>query len=55
MRKSLTKRVKITKSGQIIRRPTGVNHFRTKKTPGGVRKTRKMVGLGYPTKKILGY
>ena len=31
-RKSITKRFKITKNGKILRRPTGQNHLRSKKT-----------------------
>ncbi|MFH1462687.1 MAG: 50S ribosomal protein L35 [bacterium] len=44
-RKSITKRFKITKSGKILRRPTGLDHYRAKKTGKAVRKSRKWVEL----------
>jgi len=31
-RKSFTKRFKITKTGKILRRPTGQNHYQAKKS-----------------------
>ena len=42
-RKSITKRFKITKSGKILRRPTGLNHYRAKKSGKKVRQSRKWV------------
>jgi len=42
-RKSITKRFKITKSGKILRRATGQNHLRSKKTGQQKRNKRKMV------------
>lgn len=44
-RKSITKRFKITKNGKILRRPTGQNHFRAKKTGKEIRQRRKWVEL----------
>jgi len=43
MRKSFTKRFKITKSGKILRRPTGLDHYRAKKSGKKVRQSRKWV------------
>ncbi len=42
-RKSITKRFKITKTGKILRRPTGLNHYRAKKSGKKVRMGRKWV------------
>jgi large subunit ribosomal protein L35 len=43
--KALTKRFKITKNGKILRRVTGQNHYRSKKTGEQRRKGRKWVPL----------
>ena len=40
-RKSILKRFKITKSGKILRRGTGLNHYRAKKSGKRIRKGRK--------------
>ena len=50
-RKSLTKRFKITKTGKILRRATGQNHFRAKKTRKKIRESRKWVRLSIPETK----
>lgn len=42
-RKSITKRFKITKTGKILRRLSGANHYRVKKSGNAVRKGRKWV------------
>lgn len=42
-RQSILKRFKITKTGKVLRRPTGQNHYRAKKTGQQIRKRRKMV------------
>jgi len=47
-RKSILKRFKFTKSGKILRRPTGLNHYRAKKTGKRIRKTRKWIPLSKP-------
>lgn len=52
-RKSLTKRFKITKTGKILRRPSGQNHFRAKKSGKQIRKTRKWVKVSDPLSKKL--
>lgn len=44
-RKSLTKRFKITKTGKILRRMSGQNHYRSKKTGERKRKGRKWIAL----------
>ncbi len=42
-RKSILKRFKITKTGKVLRRPTGLNHCRAKKSGKRIRKSRKLV------------
>jgi len=42
-RKSIIKRFKITKTGKILRRPTGQDHYRAKKSGKAVRRSRKWV------------
>lgn len=44
-KKALTKRFKITKNGKILRRASGQNHYRSKKTGEARRKGRKWVPL----------
>lgn len=44
-RKSITKRFKISKSGKILRRLIGQDHYRAKKSGGRVRKGRKLIPL----------
>jgi large subunit ribosomal protein L35 len=52
-RKSLTKRFKITKNGKIMRRATGQDHLRSKKSGKAIRNKRGWVKLSTPeTKKI---
>jgi len=52
-RKSITKRFKITKTGKILRRLSGLNHYRAKKSGKRVRKGRKWVEVSKSeTKKI---
>ncbi len=43
MRKSILKRFKITKTGKVLRRATGQDHYRAKKTGQRVRKGRKWI------------
>ena len=42
-RKSILKRFKITKTGKILRRKPGINHYRAKKTGKQIRESRKWV------------
>jgi len=44
-KKALIKRFKITKNGKILRRTTGQNHYRWKKTGEKRRKGRKWITL----------
>jgi len=50
-RKAILKRFKITKTGKILRRPTGLDHYRAKKSGKKVRKSRKWVLLSKPEAK----
>jgi len=50
-RKSITKRFKITKTGKILRRPTGLDHYRAKKSGKRIRKSRKWVVVSKPEAK----
>ncbi|MFH1714193.1 MAG: 50S ribosomal protein L35 [Candidatus Nealsonbacteria bacterium] len=52
-RKSVTKRFKITKTGKILRRPTGLDHSRAKKSGQKIRQSRKWVELSKPEAKRL--
>jgi len=52
-RKSIIKRFKITKTGKILRRATGLNHYRAKKSGKKIRKSRKWVPVSkWEAKKI---
>jgi len=42
-RKSITKRFKVTKKGKIFRRPSGQDHYLSKKSGETKRKGRKMI------------
>ena len=44
-KKALVKRFKITKNGKILRRATGQNHYRAKRTGEQRRKGRKWIPL----------
>ena len=50
-RKSLKKRFKITKTGKVLRRPTGQDHFRAKKSGKKIRQIRKLVQVSAPLAK----
>ncbi|OHA61713.1 MAG: hypothetical protein A2117_00755 [Candidatus Wildermuthbacteria bacterium GWA2_46_15] len=45
MRKSILKRLKITKNGKVLRRVIGLNHYLAKKSGKRIRRKRKMVRL----------
>jgi len=52
-RKSISKRFKITKTGKVMRRATGQDHFRAKKSGQRIRKGRKWIKIeGSLAKKI---
>lgn len=44
-RKSILKRFKITKKGKVLRRLSGQDHYRAKKSGKRIRKGRKLVRL----------
>jgi len=50
-RKSTTKRFKLTKTGKVLRRGIGQDHFRAKKSGNKIRKMRKMQTLCKPLAK----
>jgi large subunit ribosomal protein L35 len=52
-RKALTKRFKITKNGKVLRRSTGQNHYRMKRTGEQRRKGRKWVELSSPESRLI--
>ncbi|MCD6270943.1 50S ribosomal protein L35 [bacterium] len=52
-RKSILKRFKITKTGKVLRRATGQNHFRAKKPGKLKREKRKWVELSKDEAKII--
>ncbi|OGZ63765.1 MAG: 50S ribosomal protein L35 [Candidatus Staskawiczbacteria bacterium RIFCSPLOWO2_01_FULL_40_39] len=55
-KKALTKRFKITKTGKILRRLSGQNHYRAKKTGQMRRKGRKWIQISKSeTKRIKRY
>lgn len=55
MNKSVSKRIRITKNGKMMRRSMGVNHFRTRSSQKNIRGKSKSRGLDYPKKNILNY
>lgn len=55
MKKSVSKRIRFTKSGKMVRRPMATDHFRTRKTTKNIRRKKKTLGIDYPRKKILNY
>lgn len=52
-RKSIIKRFKITKTGKILRRRAGINHFLVKKSSKLKRKKKKMVPLNRSLIKLI--
>jgi ribosomal protein L35 len=55
MKKSILKRITITKNGKIVRRPIAVNHSRTRKNSKAIRGKRKTRGLAIPMRSIVNY
>ncbi|MBI4085703.1 MAG: hypothetical protein HY433_00435 [Candidatus Liptonbacteria bacterium] len=55
MKKSLSNRIKITRTGKLTRRSMAVNHFRTRKSTANIRQKKKQRGLNYPRKELLSY
>ena len=56
MRKSVSKRIKVTKTGKLLRRQVAIDHFRSKKSGNKIRLKRKQrtIAKGY-AKKIQSY
>ena len=52
-RKAIAKRFKITKTGKILRRQSGLNHYRSKKTGQYKRKKRRLVEVSKPEAKVI--
>lgn len=52
-RKSIKKRFKITKNGKVLRRLSGQDHFRAKKSGDRIRKGRKWVKVKGPQAKVI--
>ena len=50
-RKSISKRFKITKTGKVLRRPTGQDHYLAKRGSKKRRTTRKWVKVSKPEAK----
>jgi large subunit ribosomal protein L35 len=50
--KSLSKRIRITKNGKIMRRRMGVNHFKTRKNANGIRRKRSTLTLDMSAKRM---
>ena len=50
-KKAILKRFKITKTGKVMRRQTGLCHYRAKKSGNWKRKKRKLVELSKPEAK----
>ena len=50
-RKSVSKRFKITKTGKVLRRATGQDHFRSKKSGNIIRQKRQWVQVSKPLAK----
>lgn len=55
MKKSLSKRIRITRNGKLVRRPMAVNHFRTRATAKNIRNKRKNRGMDFLYKKVVNY
>ena len=53
--KSLSKRIRVTRTGKIIRRLMATDHFRTRKSAKQIRNRKKGTSLDHPRKAILNY
>lgn len=53
MRKSVSKRIRLTKTGKMLRRPMGTDHFRTRKTTKNNRQKRGTYYLVHNKKDLL--
>jgi len=52
-KKSLTKRFKVTKTGKVLRRAVGQDHYLSKKSSKKKSSLRKLVPLSAPQAKII--
>lgn len=52
-RKSIVKRFKFTKSGKVLHRPMGQDHFRAKKSGKKVRNSRKWIAMSKADAKMI--
>ncbi len=50
--KSFSKRIRLTKTGKALRRPMGVNHFKTRQNANGIRNKRFGRVLEFTSKQI---
>ena len=50
--KSISKRIRITGTGKMLRRPMGVNHFKTRKNAKGIQKKRGIRTLEMTAKRL---
>lgn len=55
MNKTLSKRIRITRNGKIVRRSMGVSHFRTRTTAKSIRNKRKTRDLNFSLKTLKNY
>ncbi len=53
MRKSVSKRIRVTKNGKVLRRPMGTDHFRTRKSTKNIKSKSKNRGLDFPMRKLI--
>lgn len=51
IRKSIKKRFKITRTGKVLRRPAGLDHYLAKKTGKKKKRSRKWVEVSKPEAK----
>lgn len=50
--KSFTKRIRVTKTGKVVRRSMNIDHFKTAKSKKNLRGKRKNRSLNYPLRGI---
>ncbi|OGY66103.1 MAG: hypothetical protein A3A04_00925 [Candidatus Harrisonbacteria bacterium RIFCSPLOWO2_01_FULL_40_28] len=53
MKKSITKRIRVTKNGLLLHRPMAVDHFKSKKSGTAKQAKRKERKLNYNVLKII--
>ena len=55
MNKSATKRIRITRTGKLVRRSMGVSHFRTRTNAKAIRNKRRLRALDLSLKTLKNY